>query len=104
MNKSSRLLSESHFINSVIDCMYALVCTHVKSLSNKICLNYQNNCNYVKIQRSRIIGGTQIITNKRKTHLFDERIHFSMQFSAVLNIFIVKTKLNSTFTNVLRRK
>ena len=39
LNKSSRLLSESHFINSVIDCMYALVCTHVKSLSNKICLN-----------------------------------------------------------------
>ena len=46
---------------------------------------------YVKIQRSRIIGGTQIITNKKKTHLFDKIIHFSMQFSAVLNIFIVKT-------------
>ena len=27
-----------------------------------------------------------------------------MQFSAVLNIFIVKTKLNSTFTNDLKRK
>ena len=26
-----------------------------------------------------------------------------MQFSAVLNIFIVKTKLNSTFTNDLKR-
>ena len=64
--------------------------------------HYQNNCIYVKIQRSRIIGGTQIITNKRKTHLFDEIIHFSMQFSAVLNIFIVKTKLNSTFTNDLK--
>ena len=45
----------------------------------------------LKIQRSRIIGGTQIITNKRKTHLFDETIHLSMQFSAVLNIFNVKT-------------
>ena len=39
LSKSSILLSESHFKNSVIDCMYALVCTHVKSLSNKICLN-----------------------------------------------------------------
>ena len=39
LNKSSRLLSESQFINSVIGCMYALLCTHVKSLSNKICLN-----------------------------------------------------------------
>ena len=27
-----------------------------------------------------------------------------MQFSAILNIFIVKTKLNSTFTNDLKRK
>ena len=27
-----------------------------------------------------------------------------MQFSAVLNIFIVKTKLNSTFTNDLKKK
>ena len=26
-----------------------------------------------------------------------------MQFSAVLNIFIVKTKLNSTFTNDLKK-
>ena len=53
--------------------------------------HYQNNCIYVKIQRSIIIGGTQIITNKRKIHLFDKIIHLSMQFSAVLNIFIVKT-------------
>ena len=53
--------------------------------------HYQNNFIYVKIQRSRVIGGTQIITNKRKIHLFDKIIHFSMQFSAVLNIFIVKT-------------
>ena len=43
------------------------------------------------IQRSIIIGGTQIITNKRKIHLFDKIIHFFMQFSAVLNISIVKT-------------
>ena len=40
----------------------------------------------------------------RKKHLFDKIIHFSMQFSAVLNIFIVKTKLYSTFTNDLKRK
>ena len=53
--------------------------------------HYQNNCIYVKIQLSRIIGGTQTIINKRKKHLFDKIIHFSMQFSAVLNIFIVKT-------------
>ena len=66
--------------------------------------HYQNNCIYVKIQQSRIIGGTQIITNKRKIHLFDKIIHFSMHFSAVLNIFIVKTQLNSTFTNDLKRK
>ena len=56
-----------------------------------ISYHYQNNCIYVKIQRSIIIRGTQIITNKRKIHLSDKIIHFSMQFSAVLNIFIVKT-------------
>ena len=38
-----------------------------------------------------IIGGTQIITNKRKTHLFNKIIHFSVQFSAKVNRFIVKT-------------
>ena len=81
-------------------------CSNIKSTSMKISdlsvnsqptlkllstVDCQNNCIYVKIQRSRIIGGTQIITNKRKIYLFDEIIHFSMQFSAVLNIFIVKT-------------
>ena len=66
--------------------------------------HYQNNCIYVKIRQSRIIGGTQIISNKRNIHLFDKIIHFSMQFSAVLNIFIVKIELNSTFTNDLKRK
>ena len=34
--------------------------------TNKTSYHYQNNCIYVKIQRSRIIGGTQIITNNRK--------------------------------------
>ena len=34
MNDSSRLLSESKFINSVLD-KYALFCTNIKSLSNK---------------------------------------------------------------------
>ena len=37
-----------------------------------------------------VIGGTQIITNTRKTHLFYKIIHFSVQFSAPANIFIVK--------------
>ena len=45
----------------------------------------------------------QIITYKRKKHLFYKIIHFSMQFSAVLNMFIVKTYLNSIFTNDLKR-
>ena len=45
-----------------------------------------------------------MITNKRKIHLFYKIIHFSMQFSAIVNRFIVKTKLNSTFTNYLKRK
>ena len=31
-------------------------------------------------------------------------IHFSVQFSAIVNRFIVKTKLNSTSTNDLKRK
>ena len=57
----------------------------------KMMFLFFKNYIYVKIQRSRIIGGTQIITNKGKIHLFDKIIHFSMQFSAVLNIFIVKT-------------
>ena len=58
----------------------------------------------LKFNGLELFGGTQIITNKRKIHLFDKIIHFSMQFSAVLNSFIVKTKLNSTFTNDLKRK
>ena len=57
----------------------------------KTSYHYQNNCIYVKIQRSRFIGGTQIITNKRKWHLFAKIILSSMQFLAVLNIFIVQT-------------
>ena len=39
---------------------------------------------------SIINGGTQIIANTRKTHLFFKKIHFSVQFSALVNIFIVK--------------
>ena len=31
-----------------------------------------------------------MITNKRKTHLFYMIIHFSVQFSAIVNRFIVK--------------
>ena len=31
-------------------------------------------------------------------------IHFTVQFSAIVNRFIVKTYLNSTFTNDLKRK
>ena len=56
---------------------------------NKLSLSKQ--LQFGKIQRSRIIGGTQIITNKRNKHIIDKIIHFSMQFSAILNIFIVKT-------------
>ena len=51
-----------------------------------------------------IIGGTQIITNKRKKNLFYKIIHFSMQFSATVNRFIVETELNSAFKNDLKRK
>ena len=58
----------------------------------------------LKFNGLELLEGRKIITNKRKTHLFDEIIHFSMQFSAVLNIFNVKTSLNSTFTNDLKRK
>ena len=53
-------------------------------------------------QLSIIIGGTQIITYKRKTHLFYKIIHFSVQFSTIVNRFIVKTLLNSSFTNDLK--
>ena len=41
---------------------------------------------------------------QEKTHLFYKIIHFSVQFSAMVNRFIVKTLLNSTFTNDLKRK
>ena len=49
-------------------------------------------------------GLSRIIPNKRNMTCFYEIIHYSMQFSAVLNIFIVKTLLNSIFTNDLKRK
>ena len=45
-----------------------------------------------------------MITNKRKLHLFYKITHFSVQFSAIVNRFIVKTYLNSTFTNDLKKK
>ena len=51
---------------------------------------YQNNSIYVKTWLSIIIGGTQIISNKRKNTCFYKIIHFSMQFSAIVNRFIVK--------------
>ena len=46
----------------------------------------------------------QIITYKRKNTCFYKIIYFSMQFSAALTIYIVKTYLNSIFTNDLKRK
>ena len=52
---------------------------------------YQNNSIYVKTWLSIIIGRTQIITNKRKKNCFYKIIHLSMQFSAIVNRFIVKT-------------
>ena len=45
-----------------------------------------------------------MITNKSKNTCFYKIIHFSMQFSAIVNRFIVKTKLNSAFKNDLKRK
>ena len=50
-----------------------------------------------------IIGGTQIITNKRKNTCYYKIIHFSMQFTAIVNRFILKTELNSAFTNDLKK-
>ena len=50
---------------------------------------------------SIIIGGTQIIT--QKIYLFYKITHFSMQFSAIVNRFVVKTSLNSAFTNDFKR-
>ena len=41
---------------------------------------------------------------QEKKHLFYKIIHFSMQFLAKVNRFIVKTLLNSTFTNDLKMK
>ena len=64
---------------------------HLKTRSGDVKLSLSKPLHLCKIQRSRIIGGTQIITNKRKIHLFDKIIHFSMQFTAVLDYFIVKT-------------
>ena len=52
---------------------------------------YQKNSVYVKTWLSIIFGGTQIITSKRKNTCFYKIIHFSMQFSAIVNRFIVKT-------------
>ena len=46
---------------------------------------------YVKTYLSIIIEGTQIITNKRKNTCFYKITHFFMQFSAIVNRFIVKT-------------
>ena len=46
---------------------------------------------YVKNQLSKIIGGTQIITNKRKNTFFNDINSLFLAVSAVLNIFIVKT-------------
>ena len=41
---------------------------------------------------------------QEKTHLFYKIIHFSVQVSAIVDRFIVKTLLNSTFTNDLKTK
>ena len=38
----------------------------------------------LKLTCLKIIGGTQIITNKRKNAYFYKIIHFSMQFSAIV--------------------
>ena len=41
---------------------------------------------------------------QEKNTCFYKIIHFSMQFSAIVNRFIVKTELNSAFTDDLKRK
>ena len=41
---------------------------------------------------------------QEKKHLFYKKKYFSVQFSAIVNRFIVKTQLNSTFTNDLKRQ
>ena len=41
---------------------------------------------------------------QEEKYLFFKIIHFSMQFSAIVSRFIVKTYLNSAFTNDLKRK
>ena len=40
-------------------------------------------------QLSRIVGG-MLILDKQEKHLFYNMINFSMQFSAVVNIYILK--------------
>ena len=41
---------------------------------------------------------------QEKNTCFHKIIHLSIQFSAIVNRFIVKTKLTSAFTNDLKRK
>ena len=58
-----------------------------KTLTN---FHYRNNKIFVKNYLSTISGGAKIITNKSKNTCFYKIIHFSMQFSAVVNRFIAK--------------
>ena len=58
-----------------------------KNTVKRLKFRYTFYQNYLSI----IIGGTQIINNKRKTHLFYKIIHFSVRVSAIVNRFIVKT-------------
>ena len=45
----------------------------------------------LKFNGLELLEGRKYLPTREKKHLFDKIIHFSMQFSAVLNISIVKT-------------
>ena len=58
----------------------------------------------LKINCLELLEGRNNYKQEKKTTCFYKINHFSMQFSAVLNIFIVKKKLNFIFTNDLKGK
>ena len=45
----------------------------------------------LKFNGQELLEGRKWLPTREKKHLFDKIIHYSIQFSAVLNIFIVKT-------------
>ena len=57
----------------------------------------------LKINCLKLLEGRKQLQAREK-HLLYQIIYFSVQFSAILNMFIVKIYLNSIFTNDLERK